>query len=35
VTGIELTIDGGALCRQALPEFHYEEVVAAREGSAS
>ena len=32
VTGIELTIDGGALCRQALPEFHYEDVVAAREG---
>ena len=34
VTGIELTIDGGALCRQALPEFHYEEVVAAREDGA-
>lgn len=24
VTGTELTIDGGALARQALPEFHYE-----------
>lgn len=26
VTGIELTIDGGALCRQALPEFRYQDM---------
>ena len=24
VTGIELTIDGGALCHQALPELDFE-----------
>ena len=29
VTGIELTIDGGALCHQALPELDFEEMKAA------
>ena len=29
VTGIELTIDGGALCHQALPELDFEEMTAA------
>jgi NAD(P)-dependent dehydrogenase (short-subunit alcohol dehydrogenase family) len=29
VTGIELTIDGGALCHQALPELDFEEMRAA------
>ena len=29
VTGIELTIDGGALCHQALPELDFEEMNAA------
>ena len=29
VTGIELTIDGGALCHQALPELDFEEMGAA------
>jgi NAD(P)-dependent dehydrogenase (short-subunit alcohol dehydrogenase family) len=28
VTGTELTIDGGALCHQALPEFDYERLRA-------
>jgi NAD(P)-dependent dehydrogenase (short-subunit alcohol dehydrogenase family) len=26
VTGIELTIDGGALCHQALPELDFERM---------
>jgi meso-butanediol dehydrogenase / (S,S)-butanediol dehydrogenase / diacetyl reductase len=29
VTGIELTIDGGALCHQALPELDFEEMKSA------
>ena len=29
VTGIELTIDGGALCHQALPELDFDEMAAA------
>ena len=29
VTGTELTIDGGALCHQALPELDFEEMRAA------
>jgi|1186.fasta_scaffold72162_1 meso-butanediol dehydrogenase/(S,S)-butanediol dehydrogenase/diacetyl reductase len=29
VTGIELTIDGGALCHQALPELDFDEMKAA------
>jgi NAD(P)-dependent dehydrogenase (short-subunit alcohol dehydrogenase family) len=31
VTGIELTIDGGALCHQALPELDFESMHAARD----
>jgi NAD(P)-dependent dehydrogenase (short-subunit alcohol dehydrogenase family) len=30
VTGTELTIDGGALCHQLLPEFDYAAVAADR-----
>jgi hypothetical protein len=26
VTGIELTIDGGALCHQALPELDFQSM---------
>jgi NAD(P)-dependent dehydrogenase (short-subunit alcohol dehydrogenase family) len=30
VTGTELTIDGGALCHQALPELDFEAMRAGR-----
>jgi NAD(P)-dependent dehydrogenase (short-subunit alcohol dehydrogenase family) len=35
VTGTELTIDGGALCHQALPEFDYSRLQSPTSGRAT